>query len=720
MNNGKKDNQGQSSSLTAPNTDIYENSGDSIASTSNRNPPILPKSLREIAAAENCNSPSSEMDSADEHDHLLADGAHGQNSENELPRLNFRSSTPADITIPRRGLLTPEAKSWWAYYIPAMTWIPKYKARYLIGDICAGITLATFQIPLAMSYANSLAFVPTVCGLYGLVIPPLVYSIMGSVPQMIVGPEGAISLVVGQAVTPYIQRRSSASVTHSNPTDLDPAEVASMLSAIAGLLLFAAGLLRFGYLDSILSRALLRGFISAVGLVMVIDQFPAMLGLEQLMHEVTGTHPSTAGKCKFLAEYWREAHPLTAYVSFVALAAILIMRLIKRKYQDTHKALVFLPEILIVVVIASWVCWFFGFDDRGVEVLGPIKPGKLSISFPFKQGTWPDFKENFSASFFAAILGFFESTIAAKALGSLYDYNISTNRELVALGTINMAGSLFSALPSFGGYGRSKVNAVSGAKSQMSSVVLAIVTILSIAFLMPYFYHLPKCVLSSVILAVGISLLEEAPADIKFYAKIGGYEDLFTLSLTLVATMFWSVQTGIAVGIGFSLMRVIHHATRPRIQILGRIPGTNIFRNADENLQYLETAEGCLIVKIPEPLTFANTGDLGNRLKRLEQYGSMRVHPSHPRINSAGLSYLIIDLRGMTECDASAVYVLHELVEQYVSRGVLVVFTRFPLDKNIRDMFMKSGIYQLVSDNSDGHGFFDNIEEALIYIDRQV
>ncbi|KAF5103600.1 hypothetical protein DV451_001340 [Geotrichum candidum] len=364
-----------------------------------------------------------------------------------------------------------------------------------------------------------------------------------------------------------------------------------------------------------------------------------------------------------------------------------------RKYPK----IIFVPEILLVVILSTIITNILDLDESGLAVVGQIKPGKVTISFPVTPMTWDVFKSTFGTSFFCAILGFFESTIAAKSLGAAANLSISTNRELVALGACNIMGSLVCALPSFGGYGRSKINALSGATTQVSGLVLSCVTMLSIAFLMPYFYYLPKCVLSAVISVVGLSLIEEAPKDIKFYWQIGGYEDLFTLFLTLFCTIFFSVESGIAIGVGFSVVRLIHHATRPRIQILGRVPGTNIFENADR--MRLEEIEGCLIVKIPEPLTFANSGDLRNRLRRFEVYGTMRVHPSYPRIRQEEMTrHLIIDLHGMTECDSAAVQILLEIVESYVEqRKIPVLLTRVPQRKSIRKRFRLAGIRDLVT-----------------------
>lgn len=633
------------------------------------------------------------MSEADENTTLLSKRPAYHRTISNIGRpASIASTTPSiretsPLTVPQKGKLKPEAISYWSYYLPAMDWVPQYKLSYLPGDVAAGLTLASFQIPICMSYASSLAHVPTVSGLYGLVVPTFVYTIMGTVPNLVVGPEAAISLVVGQAVAPYLH----------NTEGITPDAISGILAGTGGAVLLVGGLLRFGFLDSVLSRALLRGFISAVGVVMVVEQLPTELGLLEKMHDAIGTHPSVVGKVLFLIRNISQAHQLTTVVAFTAILVIITFRIFKANYMRKYPKIIFVPEILLVVILSTIITNILDLDESGLAVVGQIKPGKVTISFPVTPMTWDVFKSTFGTSFFCAILGFFESTIAAKSLGAAANLSISTNRELVALGACNIMGSLVCALPSFGGYGRSKINALSGATTQVSGLVLSCVTMLSIAFLMPYFYYLPKCVLSAVISVVGLSLIEEAPKDIKFYWQIGGYEDLFTLFLTLFCTIFFSVESGIAIGVGFSVVRLIHHATRPRIQILGRVPGTNIFENADR--MRLEEIEGCLIVKIPEPLTFANSGDLRNRLRRFEVYGTMRVHPSYPRIRQEEMTrHLIIDLHGMTECDSAAVQILLEIVESYVEqRKIPVLLTRVPQRKSIRKRFRLAGIRDLVT-----------------------
>lgn len=172
---------------------------------------------------------------------------------------------------------------------------------------------------------------------------------------------------------------------------------------------------------------------------------------------------------------------------------------------------------------------------------------------------------------------------------------------------------------------------------------------------------------------VAVSLIEEAPHDISFFLRIRGWKELGLMLIIFLATMFYSLNLGMALGVGLSLMMVVKHSTRPRIQILGRIPGTNRFENAEAEGASLEFVEGSLIVKIPEPLTFANTGELKARLRRLELYGTSKAHPALPQIRSQESNRnVVFDIHGVTSLDGSGTQVLEEIVRDYRERGVRV------------------------------------------------
>jgi len=212
---------------------------------------------------------------------------------------------------------------------------------------------------------------------------------------------------------------------------------------------------------------------------------------------------------------------------------------------------------------------------------------------------------------------------------------------------------------------------------------------------------------------VAYSLIEEAPHDIKFFIHIRGWSELTLMFLIFAATIFYSLPLGIALGIGLSLLSVIRHSTKPRIQILGRVPGTqDQFENAEDNPQSLDFVEGCLIVKIPEPLTFANTGDLKNRLRRLEMYGTTAAHPALPRVRDPEHNKnIIFDVHGVTSIDGSGTQVLTEIVDSYINRGERVFFCRVPKETSqVYKMFDKSGIM----DKCGGpRHFLKSVDEAL-------
>jgi MFS superfamily sulfate permease-like transporter len=214
------------------------------------------------------------------------------------------------------------------------------------------------------------------------------------------------------------------------------------------------------------------------------------------------------------------------------------------------------------------------------------------------------------------------------------------------------------------------------------------------------------------ITVVAWSLVEEAPHDISFFIRIRGYTELGLMLIIFSATIFYSLTLGIAIGVGLSLLSVIRHSTRPRIQILGRIPGTNRFENAEDNPAKLEFVEGCLIVKIPEPLTFANTGDLKNRLRRLELYGTTTAHPALPRVRHPDHNRnIIFDIHGVTSLDGSGTQVLVEIVHNYRQRNVRIFFTRGPAEgTHLWRLFERSGILEEVGGKSH---FVADVQAAL-------
>ncbi|KAI3404534.2 hypothetical protein KGF56_002633 [Candida oxycetoniae] len=634
-------------------------------------------------------------------------------TDDEQCSINYRQYTP----IAKNDLGWSELLP---YYLPCLSWIGKYNFRYFVGDLIGGLTLVFFQLPLSLSYASTLAHVPVISGLYSLALSPLIYLIFGSVPQMVVGPEGPISLIVGQAVEPLLH--------HAKKKNLDPLEYVATITFISGTTLLGFGLGRFGFLDNVLSPSLLKGFISAVGFVMILNSLIVVLGLEELMKKISDDPSemdihSPFDKMVFLVKNINQYNHLSLKIGAVGFAIIMVTRFLKKRSRN--KTLVFIPEILLVVGGATILCQYYQWDLQGIDVIGKIKDsGNFTMYNPI--GSWKLVKKFGTSGFLCAVLGFFESTTASKSLGSSFDLPISSNRELVALGSINIIGSIFGALPAFGGYGRSKINAIS-AKTTMSGAIMGAMTLFTISFLLRFLFYVPMCMLSVVIAVIGISLIEEAPYEVAFHWRTGGYDELITFTVTVLTTLFFSIEVGIAMGLVYSLIRVIKNSADSRIQILGRIPNSNMFVNADIpmrprigsqvnifndlrqmqlNSEVIEEVEGCLIIKIPEPLSFTNCSDLVTRLKRVEMYGSTKAHPASKRSRGLEMTkYVIFDLAMMNSVDSSAAKTLYELLTNYRSRGTGLYFVNVSL--NVRKTLQQAGIRNLLMDDLVDLKYFD-------------
>lgn len=682
-------------------------------------------------------------------------------SESSVLGFNSTSTNPSHEYTPT-NTQTVEALEWseiLPYYLPCFSWIKSYNLSFFLGDLIGGLSLVFFQLPLSLSYATTLAHVPVISGLYSLGIAPLVYLIFGSVPQMIVGPEGPISLVVGQAVEPLLHHHEK----------LNPMEYVVAITFVSGASLLGFGLGRFGFLDNVLSAALLKGFISAIGIVMIINALVVVLGLQALQKQISDDPNqmdihSPFDKLVFLTQHWRELNLLSFKISIVGFSIIMFFRIAKKvagkRKGKWFERMVFIPEILIVVATLTWLCSIYRWDLKGIAIIGKVhSDGALFVMYnPFTPKMYKLMKSLGTSGFLAAMLGFFESTTASKSLGSTYDLPISSNRELVALGFINLIGSTFGALPAFGGYGRSKINAIS-AKTTMLGAIMGVVTLFTLFNLLDYLFYVPECMLSVITAVIGISLLEEAPYEIYFHWLSRGYNELVTFGVTVITTIFFSMEAGIAVGLVYSLIRVIKHSAESRIQILGRYPGSNTFFDADiprfterdmhrelrlhpaplevlpnistvlvqpseqdlirlascEKIQRsrsrvqldflsddhqaqlntvaLEEIEGCLIVKIPEPLTFTNSSDLRARLLRVERYGSAKAHPALKRLRDISMTkFVIFDLHGMTELDSSAARILKDLLSGYEKRNIHTFFVRVHASLKLRNRLVNTGI----------------------------
>ncbi|KAI0067589.1 hypothetical protein BV25DRAFT_1818966 [Artomyces pyxidatus] len=559
-------------------------------------------------------------------------------------------------------------------------------------------------IPQSVSYASSLAKLSPVTGLFSASIPGIIYALLGSSRQLNVAPEAALSLLVGQAVSTTLH-----SDPHSHPANPDAVglAVASAIAVQVGLISFILGFFRLGFIDVVLSRALLRGFITAVAVVILIEQLIPMLGLTALEHSLNPR--TTLDKLLFLLEHgFTNFHRPTALVSAGALGVLVFLRTFKgffKKYPWIYR----IPEVLFVVIASTILSDELRWDEDGIEILGsvPIKTGGHFFKFPLHHSHLKYLKGTTSTAVLISIIGFLDSIVAAKQNAARFGYSISPNRELVALGAANLVGSFIpGTLPAYGSITRSRINGDVGGRTQMASIVCSSIVLLATFFLLPWLYYLPKCVLGSIICLVVWSLLAETPEDVIFYWKMRAWIDMTLMSLTFVLTILWSVQVGVIVSLIISLLLVVRRSSKTRMTILGRIPGTERWKPINENPEAEEDAPGVLIVRIRENLDFANTAQLKERLRRLELYGVDPSHPSEaPRRQQARV--LVFHMADVETCDASAVQIFHELFEEYKSRGVGIFMTH--VRAGPREMFDRAGVVKLLGENA----FYEDVATAI-------
>ncbi|KAF2485896.1 sulfate transporter [Neohortaea acidophila] len=608
-----------------------------------------------------------------------------------------------DITLSSRDRFR-----YWAYYIPFLTWFPQYQLSWFRGDALAAITVASLYIPMCFSFAI-LGKVEPVNGLYAFIVHPFIYSLLGSSPQMIVGPEATGSLMVG-AIIHQVQTTASG----DQPGFVgENAHISGVATAIAGAMLLSAGLARIGFVDSVLNRPFMQGFIAGVGFVLVVEQAIPELALSQLVEEAGIAHSSSIVKLWFLLTHLNKAHFLTALISICSLGFILATRFVQKSLRAEYPSVSLFPDRLLVIIVTTTLTAKLALQDRGLDILGSL--GSSTSSIPTLR--WPlqsmdEIEMVFSTSFLIALLGFFESSVTAKSLrppkDALQATSLSANRELIALGAANMVGGGFCTLPAFGGFGRSKLNAQTGGTTPMSSMLLSLISLLCVFFVLPYLYYVPRAVLSAMASAVGISMMEECPHEIRFFLKVRGWGELFLMAAVFLATALYSMSLGITVGILITLYNLVKHSTRSRIRVLGRVPGTkHAFEDADLAPDG-DRFDHTLIVRIPEPLTFANVGDLRTRLGRFGRYGTHAVHPSLPRIRIEDRC-LIFDVQGLTEIDACGIQIMTEIVQEHTANGTQVMFCRLrPGD--VMENFRISGIIDICG----GPKYFvDSVDDAL-------
>ncbi len=498
-------------------------------------------------------------------------------------------------------------------------------------DLLAGITVSLVAIPQSLAYAQ-LAGVPAYYGLYAALIPTIVGAVFGSSRQLSTGPVAMTSLLTAASVAPLAAHGTEWFYS-----------CVILLALLSGVFQIVFGVLRVGVLLNFLSHPVLMGFINAAALIIGLSQLPTLLGIpaQQSAH--------------FLLDIWQViTHIDTVHELSVAFGiAAIVMLLGLKKYAPT------LPGVLITVGLLTWASYVVGFADMGGRVVGAIPQGLPSISIPPLD--WNASINLLPASFVIALISFMEAMSSAKVIAIKTREPWDENKELVGQGLAKVAAAFCHSMPVSGSFSRSALNLASGARTGMSSVISAAFVLLTLLFLTPLLFHLPKPVLAAVIMVAVINLVNFRVVVSAWRAsRDDGIAAIATFTVTLAFAP--NIQNGILAGIILSLSLLLYRMMRPRIALLGMHQDGTLRDAARHSLPRLHARLGAM--RFDGALRFVNVSYFENAVLELER--------DNPEID-----HILVKSSGINGIDASGVEMLASLIDRFKSNGITLCFSGF-------------------------------------------
>jgi len=530
-------------------------------------------------------------------------------------------------------------------YLPIADWLFSYQKEWLRPDLIAGLTTAAVVIPKAMAYAT-IAGLPVQVGLYTALVPLAIYAVMGTSRPLSVSTTTTIAVLTATEL--------GLVVPGGDPTSL--LKASAMLTLLVGGILVLASLLRLGFIANFISEPVLVGFKAGIGLVIVLDQIPKILGI----------HIPRASFFHNLLAIVRGAPEAKLATLAVGLAMIVLLVGIER----------FLPRMsapLIAVAVGIMATRFLGLQEQGVELVGRIPQGLPTITIPefsLVQQLWP-------GALGIALMSFTETIAAGRAFAKSEEPPIRPNQELLATGIANAGGAFVGAMPAGGGTSQTAVNRRAGARTQLSELVTAMVALATILLLAPLLGLMPQATLAAVVIVYSIGLIQ--PKEFQAILSIRRTE--FTWALTALAgVVLLGTLKGIIVAIVVSLVALASQVADPPVYVLGRKPGTNVFRPRSKEHLEDETFPGLLLLRLEGRIFFANAGNIGQKIRLL-------VNEAQPKV-------VVLDFRAVFDLEYSALKALSEgekrLRDQGVSTwlvglnpGVLQMVQRAPLGEDL-------------------------------------
>jgi SulP family sulfate permease len=524
-------------------------------------------------------------------------------------------------------------------------WSRQMNGDTLKSDAVAGLTTAIMLVPQGMAYAM-LAGLPPIVGLYASTIPLVLYALFGTSRQLAVGPVAMVSLLV------------AAGVGATAGEGADTATIvglAALLALMVGVMQTAKGIFRLGFLVNFLGHPVVSGFTSAAALI---------IGLSQLKHLLGVNIPRSKHIHTILLNAIERIGEVNVPTLLIGVLSIVFLLGAKRYAKR-------LPAALLVVVVTTLAVWGLGLAGSGVKIVGEVPAGLPGFSLPSLD------KAALSALLPTAIaislVGFMESISVAKAFARKHRYELDANKELIGLGAANLGAAVFGGYPVTGGFSRTAVNDQAGAKTPLAAIITAGLIALTLLLLTPLFHFLPKAVLASIIMVAVFGLIDVH--EVKHLWKVSR-SDLALLVLTFFATLTLGIEEGIGLGVGASLLAFVVRTTRPHYAVLGRVPGTEIFRSV-KHFDDSEPVPGALLLRFDAQLYFGNISFLRSTVR-----DEMSKRPD--------AKVVILDATAMNRLDASAEAALAELHAELNEKGIALIIAgaKYP----VTEVMERSGL----------------------------
>ena len=482
-----------------------------------------------------------------------------------------------------------DAPSGLSKYLPVLQWLPGYPSGWLRFDLVAGLTAAAVVIPQAMAYA-AIAGLPVQVGLYTALVPMLIYVLLGTSRPLSVSSTSTLSMLTATELAQVVQGGDPA----------DYLVAASTLALLVGIFLLLAGLLRLGFLANFISLPVLTGFKAGIGLVIFVGQLGKVLGLSVEKGPVLQT-------LVHILQSLDQIHLLTLALSLVTLVILILLpRLSKR-----------LPAALVAVALGILASALLNLEASGVELVGEIPAGLPSFSLPdlsLLSALWP-------GALGIALMAFVESIASARAFAGHDDPPMDADQELRALGAANIGGGFFQAYPAGGGTSQTAVNDQAGARSQLAEAVTAAVVVVTLLFLAPLIGLMPQATLGALVLAAAAGLIKVG--EFRAIGEIRRHE-LWWAILAFAGVVVLGTLEGILVAVIVSMLDMIIQANHPPLYVLGRKPGTGLFRPLQDHPDD-ETLPGLLLVRTEGRIYFANAPRVWEKAQALIQQEQPRV-----------------------------------------------------------------------------------------------